>query len=51
MVILSGDESRQVVLELLDAGAIAYMRKGVTGAKIAKTLTDALKVKPDHSPG
>jgi len=27
------------------------MRKGVTGAKIAKTLTDALKVKPDHSPG
>jgi DNA-binding NarL/FixJ family response regulator len=43
MVILSGDESREVVIELLDAGAIAYMRKGLTGAKLSQTLKDALR--------
>jgi DNA-binding NarL/FixJ family response regulator len=45
MVILSADESRPVVLELLGAGAIAYVRKGVTAAQITKTLTDALQAK------
>jgi len=50
MVILSADESRPIVLELLAAGAVAYVRKGVTGAQIVTTLTDALKVKAD-SPG
>jgi DNA-binding NarL/FixJ family response regulator len=45
MVILSGDESRQGVLELLKAGAKAYVRKGVTGARISKALEDALEVK------
>jgi DNA-binding NarL/FixJ family response regulator len=45
MVILSGDESRELVVELLNAGAVAYLRKGITGAEITKTLTDALKVK------
>ncbi len=44
MVILSGDESRTVVGELLNAGAIAYMRKGATRAEISKTLTAALGV-------
>jgi DNA-binding NarL/FixJ family response regulator len=48
MVILSADESRPVVLELLAAGAIAYVRKGVTGAQITRTLTDALQAKADH---
>lgn len=43
MVILSGDESREMVVELLNAGAIAYVRKGVTGAQICETLTAALK--------
>ncbi|MEA2427284.1 MAG: hypothetical protein QOF37_912 [Thermoleophilaceae bacterium] len=43
MVVLSGDESREVVLELLNAGALAYIRKGRTGAEITKTLADALK--------
>jgi DNA-binding NarL/FixJ family response regulator len=42
IVILSGDESREVVLELLSAGAIAYIRKGIPTSDIAKTLTDAL---------
>jgi AmiR/NasT family two-component response regulator len=50
MVILSGDESRPVVLELLNAGAIAYLRKGVTGAQLCKTLAVALTVKADQPP-
>ncbi|MEA2472906.1 MAG: hypothetical protein QOE06_821 [Thermoleophilaceae bacterium] len=44
VVILSGDESREVVLELLTAGAAAYVRKGITGAQLSETLTAALKV-------
>jgi DNA-binding NarL/FixJ family response regulator len=47
IVILSGDESRDVVLELLNAGAMAYLRKGVPGPQISKTLRDALKAKAD----
>lgn len=45
MVILSGDEARQLVIELLSAGAIAYIRKGLTVAEISRTLTDALAAK------
>jgi CheY-like chemotaxis protein len=45
MVLLSADESDRSVLELIDAGAIAYIRKGVTRAKIATTLAKALKAK------
>ena len=48
IVILSGDESRDVVLELLSAGAMAYLRKGVPGAQISKTLLDALQAKADQ---
>jgi DNA-binding NarL/FixJ family response regulator len=48
MVILSGDEAREVVLELLSAGAIAYIRKGLTGGELSEALTDALKVKADQ---
>ena len=44
MVILSADEVHQVVLELLAAGAIAYVRKGVRGDRIAETLARALRV-------
>ena len=47
IVILSGDETRDLVLELLNAGAMAYLRKGVPGAEISKTLKDALKAKAD----
>jgi DNA-binding NarL/FixJ family response regulator len=50
MVILSGDESREGVLQLLGAGAVAYLRKGVTGTQIADTLADALKVKTASPP-
>jgi DNA-binding NarL/FixJ family response regulator len=50
IVILSGDETREIVLELISAGAIAYVRKGVTGSQLSQTLTDALKVKTDPPP-
>jgi DNA-binding NarL/FixJ family response regulator len=45
MVILSGDESSDVVVELLNAGAITYVRKGVTGSQLSATLNDALAAK------
>jgi two-component system, NarL family, nitrate/nitrite response regulator NarL len=45
IVILSADESRDVVLELLNAGAMAYVRKGVAGSEIASKLAEALKAK------
>ena len=48
IVILSADESRDGVLELLSAGATAYLRKGVPGPEIAKTLRDALQAKADE---
>lgn len=44
MVILSADEIHHVVLELLAAGAIAYVRKGVGGDRIAETLAKALLI-------
>lgn len=50
IVILSGDETRQIVLELISAGAIAYVRKGVTGSQLSQTLTGALKVRTDSPP-
>ena len=43
MVVLSGAESRQCVLNLLKAGAVAYVRKGVTGAHLSTILTQALR--------
>jgi DNA-binding NarL/FixJ family response regulator len=46
MVILSGDESREIVRALINAGAITYIRKGVSGAQISRTLNDALAVGP-----
>ena len=42
IVILSDDESREGVLELLEAGAMAYLRKGASMTHISRTLTDAL---------
>lgn len=44
IVVLSADEIHQIVLELLNAGAIAYVRKGVGGDHIAGTLAQALLV-------
>ncbi len=50
MVILSGDETRQLVVELLGAGAMAYVRKGITAPEITETLTAALKAKAESGP-
>ena len=45
MVILSADESSELVVELLSAGAISYVRKGLSGSEISQKLTAALKAK------
>jgi DNA-binding NarL/FixJ family response regulator len=43
IVALSGDESRHVVLAMLDAGAVTYVRKGVSGHELARTLHRAME--------
>jgi len=48
MVILSADESRAGVLELLGAGAIAYVRKGGPPEMIAEALADSINAKADY---
>ena len=45
IVVLSGDESHDVVLKLLEAGAITYKRKGVPGSEIARALIDSMKAR------
>jgi two-component system nitrate/nitrite response regulator NarL len=47
MVILSADEIRDHVIELLIAGAVSYVRKGASGPQIVKTLTDSMKAHAD----
>jgi DNA-binding NarL/FixJ family response regulator len=44
MVILLADEIHHVVVELLAAGAMAFVRKGVGGDRMAGTLAQALLV-------
>ena len=48
LIILSADESRQGVINLLNAGATAYVRKGLTGPEIATKLADSMKAKRHH---
>ena len=50
LVILSADERHDMVVELLNAGAVAYMRKGLSGPAIARTLKDALAFSPAALP-
>jgi DNA-binding NarL/FixJ family response regulator len=45
MLLLSGDESDSSVVDLLNAGAMVYVRKGTTGAEITQTVADALKAR------
>ena len=42
IVAFSSDESRQGVLDMLDAGAVAYVRKGILPADLAHKLHQAL---------
>ena len=50
MVILSGDETRQLVVELLAAGAVAYVRKGISAEEIAETLRAGIEAKAADTP-
>jgi DNA-binding NarL/FixJ family response regulator len=43
IVALSADESERVVLEMLRAGAVAYLRKGVGADDLAALLHEALR--------
>ena len=43
VVALSADESPDVVLEMLNAGAISYIRKGVAAEELAATLRQAIE--------
>jgi CheY-like chemotaxis protein len=45
IVVLSADESERVVLDMLTAGAVAYLRKGVTGPELAALLRESLQAK------
>jgi DNA-binding NarL/FixJ family response regulator len=45
IVVLSVDESDTTVRELIQAGAIAYRRKGVSVQALAESLTDSIKAR------
>ena len=45
LVILSVDETRSDVVDLLNAGAVAYVRKGATAAELTLVLREALRAK------
>jgi CheY-like chemotaxis protein len=49
IVILSSEESEASVQELLGAGAIAYCRKGVSPALLARSLRDSIALWRDQS--
>jgi DNA-binding NarL/FixJ family response regulator len=43
IVALSADESERIVLEMLTAGAVAYVRKGVPAGELVALLHEALR--------
>lgn len=43
MVILSANESKEAVVELLQAGAMAYVIKGASPVEIVRTLVQSLR--------
>jgi len=43
IVALSADESERIVLEMLNAGAVAYVRKGVSSEELVALLHEALR--------
>ena len=50
MVILSANESHQAVVELLQAGAMAYVIKGASPGELVKTLVDSLRAQEQLPP-
>ena len=51
IVILSANESEQGVVELLQAGAMAYVLKGAEPGEIIRTLVRSLEAHAKQSPG
>ncbi len=47
IVVLSGDETDRLVRELMQAGAVAYCRKGITPHVLAESLTESIKAHHD----
>jgi DNA-binding NarL/FixJ family response regulator len=43
VVALSSDESERIVLDMLNAGAVAYVRKGVAADELVALLHEALR--------
>jgi DNA-binding NarL/FixJ family response regulator len=50
MVALSADESREVVLEMLDAGAMSYRRKGEPAELLIETLLRSIESRASTPP-
>jgi DNA-binding NarL/FixJ family response regulator len=51
IVALSADESERVVLEMLTAGAVTYIRKGVGADELAALLRESLRARARLSGG
>jgi DNA-binding NarL/FixJ family response regulator len=51
IVVLSGDESDGLVRELMQAGAVAYRRKGVAPTVLAQSLNESIKAHSDEHAG
>ena len=49
-VVLSGDEFDPLVRELIIAGAMTYVRKGIAPAALAEVLYRALRAQPAYAP-
>jgi DNA-binding NarL/FixJ family response regulator len=49
IVVLSGDESDAVVRELMQAGAMAYVRKGIPSHELVNTLESSIRAHRGHS--
>ncbi len=50
IVVLSGDESDGVVRELVQAGAVAYRRKGVSPHELIASLSESIDVRRRERP-
>ena len=50
VVVLSGDESDALVRELMIAGAMTYVRKGIPPHHLADVLHRSIRARPDYDP-
>lgn len=49
-VVLSADQFEPLVRQLMIAGAMTYVRKGIAPAQLAKVLHRAMQARPVHAP-